>query len=302
MKKLVRRRLQYTLASSSAFYTLRDHACMSSPISAVRDDNGWLGLIRTITSRDLANARASSSSSSPSSPSSTSSANSASSASASTSSKKKSTSSSSCPGGAMFVLFHGGSQCEHSRAIWPIWLSVSRRLRGNCIVAINGQEDSMMNYNMMVLGFPTIMKVHSDNNIETYRGNRSVNEIISWIVNTPGGIAPLGNDYEIYNEKVLSLDGEWLGDKGNIYEWNRRAEIEILNKNSQRHHRSISKDRSVIDLTSEMINLEKGTNWSLWAANFVVFVQLIKFCTKASIYYKRYKRHLAHQQQRSHTD
>lgn len=59
----------------------------------------------------------------------------------------------------------------------------------------------MLNYNLMVLGFPTILRVRADASAETFRGNRTEQDIVNWIGQVTG-VAPM--DHNVHDE-------DWLG-------------------------------------------------------------------------------------------
>lgn len=99
------------------------------------------------------------------------------------------------------VLFHGGPSCEWSRRIWPTWLSAAARHRTLCFVAIDAAADYMLNYNLMVLGFPTIMRVQADRGSETFRGNRTEDELVAWV----SAVTDVASMEGSVNER------EWLG-------------------------------------------------------------------------------------------
>lgn len=151
---------------------------------------------------------------------------------------------------ATFVLFHGGVQCEWSRKFWRVWIEATRRLRGSCLVAIDGAKDSMMNYNLMVLGFPTVVRVRKDESRETFRGNRTVDDLVAWIVNA-GGIAPLGSLGHRVSDDVrwLAIDtrldnqGSWKGD--------------------------------VLDIRERAVRESEQFNWPLLGANLVCFLHIL---------------------------
>lgn len=99
------------------------------------------------------------------------------------------------------VLFHGGPSCEWSRRVWPTWLAAAARYRTLCFVAIDAAADYMLNYNLMVLGFPTVIRVQADRSSETFRGNRTEDELVAW-VNTVTDVAPMEGSVD---------EWEWLG-------------------------------------------------------------------------------------------
>lgn len=247
--KRPRRRLRHTLASTSPFYTLRDSVCSRASVMAVRDDDGWVGVVRTVTARELATARG-----------------------ASVSSSGGGSGTSSSSGGLrepLFVLFHGGEQCEWSRKFWRVWVNATRQLRGNCLVAINGASDSMMNYNLMVMGFPTVMRVRGDDSGETFRANRTVEDLIAWVVNA-GGVAPLGGDVSptgdsSCNNEISLNDNRCSNNYGSA---NLRADTVWISVS-----RFIAPDGAwkgdVIDLRDHIIRQTQRFNWPLLGANLV---------------------------------
>lgn len=249
--KRPRRRLRHTLASTSPFYTLRDSACSRASVVAVRDDEGWVGVVRTVTARELAVARG-----------------------ASVSSSGGTSSSNSGLREPLFVLFHGGRHCEWSRKFWRVWVNATRQLRGNCLVAINGASDSMMNYNLMVLGFPTVMRVRGDESSETFRANRSVEDLIAWVVNA-GGVAPLGGD--------VSLSGD-ASDENETFN-NDRCSDEDGSPNLRADSVWISVlhliapdgawKGDVIDLREHIVRQTQRFNWPLLGANLVCAAHIV---------------------------
>lgn len=92
----------------------------------------------------------------------------------------------SVPPAPIIVLFHGGSSCEWSRQILPIWAQVEQRMMPICMVAVDGRTYSLVNYNLIVLGFPTILRVQSEQKAEVYRGPRDVNRLTEWVVDVTG--------------------------------------------------------------------------------------------------------------------
>lgn len=53
----------------------------------------------------------------------------------------------------------------------------------------------MLNYNMMVLGFPTVLRVRAERKTEVFRGNRSVEALMEWVVGVTG-VAPVEGGWE----------------------------------------------------------------------------------------------------------
>lgn len=106
----------------------------------------------------------------------------------------------------VFVMFHGGEKCKWSEQIWPVWIELVRRMRSACMLTIDGRKQSVHNYNMMVLGFPAIVRVGNERPQATYKGNRSVEEILGWMVRG-SGIAPMGINK---NEWDMKEDLEWF--------------------------------------------------------------------------------------------
>lgn len=141
-----------TMSETHPFYTLHDGDCPSSFL-AVRDAAGWIGVMRHVTSTQLTSIIGRDQ--------------------------------------ATIVLFHGGPTCPWSTAIWRLWASLTRALPATCTVVIDARHDSMLNYNLMVLGFPTIMRVSNDKG-EVFRGNRTLPNLVSWAVRS-GSAAPAGD-------------------------------------------------------------------------------------------------------------
>eukprot|EP00177_Eucheuma_denticulatum_P003847 GFKZ01006956.1.p1 GENE.GFKZ01006956.1~~GFKZ01006956.1.p1 ORF type:complete len:276 (+),score=21.37 GFKZ01006956.1:27-830(+) len=92
----------------------------------------------------------------------------------------------SAPPTPIIILFHGGPSCEWSRQILPIWAQVEQRMMPVCMVAVDGRRYSLVNYNLIVLGFPTILRVQSDRKAEVYRGPRKVDRLTEWVVDAMG--------------------------------------------------------------------------------------------------------------------
>lgn len=220
-----RRRFRHSLAVDSPFYTLRDSSCAHASYMAVYDDEGLAGIVRTLPARMLTSVRGGNSG-------------------------LLSSSNSLTSRDPTFVLFHGGVHCEWSRKFWRVWIEATRRLRGSCLVAIDGATDSMMNYNLMVLGFPTVVRVRTDESRETFRGNRTVEDLIAWVVSA-GGIAPLGaighrvaDDIRwLALESHVDDEGVWQGD--------------------------------VLDIRQETVRNSEQFNWPLLGANLVCFAHVI---------------------------
>lgn len=93
------------------------------------------------------------------------------------------------------VLFHGAGSCEWSREFWSVWAEVVQQCSAVCLVAIDARRDSMLNYNMMVLGFPTVLRVRAERKTEVFRGNRSVEALLEWVVGVTG-VAPVEGGWE----------------------------------------------------------------------------------------------------------
>lgn len=69
-------------------------------------------------------------------------------------------------------------------------------------MAIDAKKDYVLNYNLMVLGFPTIMRLWAVKPNETFRRNRTEAELVSWVERVTG-ISPMEMDVR---------DEDWLGE------------------------------------------------------------------------------------------
>lgn len=208
----MRRRKYVTPSTDHPFLTLRDAGCASATPLAIRDDEGWIGVVRSVSAAQL--------------------------------SEMMTRSGQSGSGGReiTIILFHGGVECEWSREFWGVWTEFSRRMRRVCVVAIDGANDSMMNYNLMVLGFPTVMRVSGERSSDTFRGNRTIEELLEWVVEVGGG-------------PPMDTEG-WDGIEGD-FKW---LEVEKA---------EIGRSVKVLDVGENAAMETKKTNWALVGANVV---------------------------------
>ena len=105
-----------------------------------------------------------------------------------------------------------------------------------------------MNYNMMVLGFPTVLRVVNEWPNENFRGNRTVDDMVKWAV-WVGAMAPLDVDgIDSYESDLqrFEVSGE---------------EVEVLDLDDERH---------------------TGINWTLWGANFVSICNVLWIIVRAT--------------------
>lgn len=270
-------RWTYSFSTESPFFTRRDILCANVPVTAVRDDKGWIGLIRTISSSDIGrrgvtgavNSRLETGNSKTHGSTSRSKTG----VTTGTGTSGLSLLSSIPVGGpdAMFVLFHGGPFCEWSRAFFQKWVEVSRQLGAHCLVTLNAAADPTVNYDLMVLGFPTIVRVRRDDAGPAFRLDREVSPIVEWVVNM-SGVAPLrrnnlnrvgkcdANDclsdggYRNLKEDAAWLNVEHLLDSGNSSEpWK----------------------GSVLDLREDVLQQTRPINWPLMGANLVCVAHIL---------------------------
>ncbi|CAN8062533.1 unnamed protein product [Agarophyton chilense] len=201
------KRSQLTCSLEAPFFTLDHQACENARPQAVLTDDGYIGIINTISAANLSRV--------------------------STSRRHLA-----------IVLFHGGPTCKHSRAVLPTWVKLTRRMRASCLLAVDAAVDSMMNYNLMVVGFPTIMRASPETSA-TYRGDRSLQDLIAWAVKV-GANAPMPAE-----------------------------NIDHLNSDLERYELSLADIRDehfdVLDIREEAAK-QIGINWTLIAANIVTFL------------------------------
>ncbi|PXF48243.1 hypothetical protein BWQ96_01932 [Gracilariopsis chorda] len=196
-----------TPSSDSPFFTLHHEGCIHARPQALLTDEGFVGILNTVSAANLSKL-------------------------------------SSLSDHVTLVLFHGGPSCKYSRAILPTWVNLTRYMRASCLLALDAATDSMMNYNLMVLGFPTLMRVSPESG-PNYHGDRSLSDLIAWAVKS-GGIAPMD---------VESID-DLLGDL----------------------HRYNLKFNQVVDGSIDVLDIRESklasppVNWTLIGANFVTVI------------------------------
>lgn len=110
------------------------------------------------------------------------------------------------------------------------------------MVAMDASADSMMNYNLMVLGFPTIIRMRGDRGSDSFSGNRTVNDLVRWAARVGGG-APMDDV-----EGVVGVDLD-------------RKILEI-------------RDGTKVDTLHLGVG-EEGVDWALVAANVVTVGNLV---------------------------
>lgn len=115
------------------------------------------------------------------------------------------------PNGSLFIFLYGREHCRWSRQFWTTWIESSIQLRANSLVEIDAENAPMRNYTVTVFGFPTLLRVTSNDFVDALFRNRTVEELFTWVVNN-GGVAPL----EYYGATDIYHDDEWLG-------WKRRC-------------------------------------------------------------------------------
>lgn len=249
-----RRRLRsppgFTLSTSSPAYTLRDSSCLHASPLAVRNDDGWVGIIHAVSGAQLTKARQM--------------------AGATRMGGRES----------LFVLFHGGRRCEWSRKFWPVWAVVARRVRANCLVAIDAAQDSMMNYNLMVLGFPTVMRVGADEVGETFRGNRTVEAVVEYIVRN-SGMAPLESEGD-----GLEDDMKWLDLKKS-----RDSDDSALDGDVQW-------DGEVLDVREDKVKEDEQFNWALLGANIVCGAHVVAWVVRSMLSMRKATGHEGRERER----
>lgn len=157
---------------NSPFHTLHDHVCAHAPISRVLTELSS-NLTRTVSAAQLS-AIIAAAAPPPATP--------------------------------LVVLFHGGASCEWSRAIFPLWLRVAKRYRTLCFLALDARSDYVLNYNLMILGFPTVLRLLADKPQEAFRGNRTEPDLVAWVARVTG-VAPMRPDVG---------DEEWLGEEQGV--------------------------------------------------------------------------------------
>lgn len=272
-------RWMYSFSTESPFFTRRDALCEHTSVAAVRDDAGWAGLVRTIQAGDIGQRGvyvAGVSQFDRAVGAVRESIYTRRSGVTATTASSITTFPSSVPTGgpdAMFILFHGGPFCEWSRKFFRAWISSSRQLRAHCLVTLDAAADATVNYDLMVLGFPTIVRVRRDDAGPTFRGERKIARIIEWVVNM-SGVAPLGSnnsDMPVCNSSRsagcdqddgvdrLQEDARWFG-----------VEHLLALDNA-----SFPWKGSVIDLREKTIEQTRPTNWPLVAANFVCVAHVV---------------------------
>lgn len=272
-------RWMYTFSAESPFFTRRDALCEHASVAAVRDDTGWAGLVRTIqagdigrrgvygagtsqfdrtmgTAREFANVKRDGMA-------------------AETASSLTTSLATVLMGGpdAMFVLFHGGPFCEWSRAFFRAWISASRQLRAHCLVTLDAAADTTVNYDLMVLGFPTIVRVRKDDAGPSFRGEREISRVLEWVVNM-SGVAPLGSNTSDVPECNNSRSLECNQNDG-VYRLQEDAKWFGVEDLFVLDNTSFPWKGAVIDLREKTIEQTRPINWPLVAANVVCFAHVV---------------------------
>lgn len=155
------------------------------------------------------------------------------------------------PSEPVIVLFHGGPSCPWSPSILEAWLHAQQVYRNLCLVSMDAAADSMLNYNLMVLAFPTIMRIRADKPVETFRANRTSENLIAWI-------------YRVTNIPPMS---EYVPE-----------------------HIFIGLPAATADLVtfSDSPHTPQLRNWPLWGANIVTVLNVIWFVFKAIAAVRRF--------------
>lgn len=196
-----------TPSPDAPFFTLHHQGCVHARPQAILTDDGIVGILNTVSAANL--------------------------------SKLPSLSHH-----VTLVLFHGGPTCKYSRAVLPTWLKLTRYMRATCLLALDAATDSMMNYNLMVLGFPTLMRVSPESGAN-YHGDRSLSDLIAWAVDA-ADIAPMD---------VESID-DLLGD---MYRY------------SLKFNQVVDGSIDVLDIRESKLS-QPPINWTLIGANVVTVI------------------------------
>lgn len=101
------------------------------------------------------------------------------------------------------VLFYGGSWCSWSRAFWPVWTATAARFQSVCMIALDAYEYPSLNTHFGIYGFPTILGFRDGKLLHRYSGDRSLEDFLSWIVNTTSvpPVQPEDADESVLNDE-----------------------------------------------------------------------------------------------------